>query len=466
MDKVYEENAYEVLGVPVNAAYADIKKAYFALVRKYPPDRFPKKFMSIREAYEILSNEATRREYDSIALISSMAKEEFRLGKMALERGDIEEAIAYLENALLKAPHSRVISGFLGRAYLENGNSGKAIGIFKKLTEEESDNPSFLRYLASAYMERGWHKKAVPIFKKALTLDEDNISLWLGLTDAYAMGKNFEEAREVLIGALERGKDTEWDNLGIYLRLIELEIILEDHASMKIHLDELTRLAVNDEINRENIGWAMDRLSRHLVHIGLTEEAQMMVERAIRLIPDNPEIEKLRDELARFNRSKEQFEVLLKDKTIKEEIVRLIEVELVPSEVIFNTKEPFKLILEFTIIEEVHSFISSINRLKEKYPDLYELKEAFFDGVLNPARRKKMMYHYSKKMKRHHHVIEALMRSSTMEEDEYNYEVDFDEAEEDVWESQQPYVKKQPKIGRNEPCPCGSGKKYKKCCGR
>jgi uncharacterized protein YecA (UPF0149 family) len=22
-----------------------------------------------------------------------------------------------------------------------------------------------------------------------------------------------------------------------------------------------------------------------------------------------------------------------------------------------------------------------------------------------------------------------------------------------------------PKIGRNDPCPCGSGKKYKKCCG-
>ena len=23
-----------------------------------------------------------------------------------------------------------------------------------------------------------------------------------------------------------------------------------------------------------------------------------------------------------------------------------------------------------------------------------------------------------------------------------------------------------PKVGRNEPCPCGSGKKYKKCCGQ
>lgn len=29
----------------------------------------------------------------------------------------------------------------------------------------------------------------------------------------------------------------------------------------------------------------------------------------------------------------------------------------------------------------------------------------------------------------------------------------------------QPIVKKEKKVGRNDPCPCGSGKKYKKCCG-
>ncbi len=27
-------------------------------------------------------------------------------------------------------------------------------------------------------------------------------------------------------------------------------------------------------------------------------------------------------------------------------------------------------------------------------------------------------------------------------------------------------VVKAPKVGRNDPCPCGSGKKYKKCCGK
>ena len=28
----------------------------------------------------------------------------------------------------------------------------------------------------------------------------------------------------------------------------------------------------------------------------------------------------------------------------------------------------------------------------------------------------------------------------------------------------EPYVRDVPKIGRNDPCPCGSGRKYKKCC--
>ena len=27
-------------------------------------------------------------------------------------------------------------------------------------------------------------------------------------------------------------------------------------------------------------------------------------------------------------------------------------------------------------------------------------------------------------------------------------------------------IRKEKKVGRNYPCPCGSGKKYKKCCGK
>ncbi|MCK7579691.1 MAG: SEC-C domain-containing protein [Chromatiales bacterium] len=32
-------------------------------------------------------------------------------------------------------------------------------------------------------------------------------------------------------------------------------------------------------------------------------------------------------------------------------------------------------------------------------------------------------------------------------------------------QSESPEPVRSEKVGRNEPCPCGSGKKYKKCCG-
>ena len=32
-------------------------------------------------------------------------------------------------------------------------------------------------------------------------------------------------------------------------------------------------------------------------------------------------------------------------------------------------------------------------------------------------------------------------------------------------EAPQPITRDEPKVGRNDPCPCGSGKKYKKCHG-
>ncbi|MBX2808907.1 MAG: SEC-C domain-containing protein [Cellvibrionaceae bacterium] len=32
--------------------------------------------------------------------------------------------------------------------------------------------------------------------------------------------------------------------------------------------------------------------------------------------------------------------------------------------------------------------------------------------------------------------------------------------------AEQPYIRQDKKVGRNQPCPCGSGKKYKQCCGK
>lgn len=46
------------------------------------------------------------------------------------------------------------------------------------------------------------------------------------------------------------------------------------------------------------------------------------------------------------------------------------------------------------------------------------------------------------------------------------FQPDEDDEDEDAErEPQTPIKREAPKVGRNDPCPCGSGKKYKKCCG-
>ncbi len=40
------------------------------------------------------------------------------------------------------------------------------------------------------------------------------------------------------------------------------------------------------------------------------------------------------------------------------------------------------------------------------------------------------------------------------------------EIQKDEPERAKTFVRDQPKVGRNDPCPCNSGKKFKKCCGK
>lgn len=57
-------NPYHVLGVEPNATEAEIKKAYFQLIRKHTPERDPERFKRIREAYEQLRSVEVRSKTD------------------------------------------------------------------------------------------------------------------------------------------------------------------------------------------------------------------------------------------------------------------------------------------------------------------------------------------------------------------------------------------------------------------
>ncbi|HEV3201581.1 MAG TPA: J domain-containing protein [Bryobacteraceae bacterium] len=51
---------YQQLGIPLEAGDEEIRAAYLRKVKEYPPDRAPREFEKVRDAYELLRDPRRR----------------------------------------------------------------------------------------------------------------------------------------------------------------------------------------------------------------------------------------------------------------------------------------------------------------------------------------------------------------------------------------------------------------------
>jgi len=66
----------------------------------------------------------------------------------------------------------------------------------------------------------------------------------------------------------------------------------------------------------------------------------------------------------------------------------------------------------------------------------------------------------------HRVQVELEQEAPLVEEPQESTPVNYNLGDDEEIEVQQTYKREQPKVGRNDPCPCGSGKKYKQCHGK
>src|SRR5262249_44616566 len=123
---------YDVLGIDHAADERAIKTAYFALVRKHPPETRPEEFKRIREAYEVLSNPRSRADYDAVHPVDQRTAAEgaarsgtgtataarLRSAGDAMDGGDWERAQTELLALLQDEPQLGFARDLLGMAYL------------------------------------------------------------------------------------------------------------------------------------------------------------------------------------------------------------------------------------------------------------------------------------------------------------------------------------------------------------
>jgi len=193
--------------------------------------------------------------------------------------------------------------------------------------------------------------------------------------------------------------------------------------------------------------------------------------------PEEPDYEGLRDELDKlFNLSDVDLPQANKknNSAIKEKIVNLALEKLEENKSMLG--EHFIPVVRFVML----------NTLDAKWKEHLLAMDHLRDSVgLRGYGQKDPLIEYKKEsfnvftdmLKRiYYETVELIMHVQLKTEEPLDFKEektqDFKEEKKDIFSDEPEEVKSNPvrrdtpKIGRNDPCPCGSGKKYKKCCGK
>jgi Flp pilus assembly protein TadD len=429
---------YELLEVEKTADQTRIKRGYFNQVRKYPPERFPEEFKALRAAYETLSDEKKRAEYDRIGAMPPIVAAVFQEAQKANKLGLHAEASDLYRRILKRDPGLTKVREEYAWSLKAEGKSGKAAEAWESLCKQEPDNLEYAIQLARSYSERSWRKKAIAQYRRALEIDRTNADCWSEMIHCLVEGDEEGEARKVCREALEAaGENCGYIPLYIHAFLL---LVKDDRDSAEGYLQKILALMrtakTTDEMNLHDALWEM-------LHTIMDEQMMSLF----------PYIQEMTDMLSHKDKkflnfleeSKRVYTLeSLTEKGFSDLLHDLFVTLLWESDSDEDRRQ--QLVMEWIILSEQSVYRPQLARLKKEFPDLYALHKDFFDEAMRTRNPEKMMNERDKKLNK----LKAR-----------NPELKDDDDEEKL----EPLRRTAPKVGRNDPCPCGSGKKYKKCCG-
>jgi Flp pilus assembly protein TadD len=440
-----KESYYGCLGVEETADARQIKRAYYTLVKKYPPERFPEEYKKLRAAYNILSNEKKRAEYDQnrslpklAAYLLEQAEDLERLGRHA-------QAVDVHEKNLRLHPGLTQVQAALAHAFDKQGKTGKAISLWEQLCQEEPDNAEYACRLALGYEHRGWHKKAHAQYWRVLELDDGNPEYWVALLNFLIDSHDLTEVRAVCEQALRTMKERGIESTLLYSHAAVL-YAQNDIEAAERYLAGIVRVM--------RAGGEQGKFSIQMVRF-LLEAAQDLHKPTF--------VKYIQEMAAMLPQMDDDLRAQLAEASLDAEIESLEEhgfpslfcsmLTIRNSTCDCETCTLNLAAIEIHLLMERNAHRPEIVRLQKEYPHLYALHADFFDQVLHTRDTRKLLYRRMKMLDK------AGFELAGLDDDE-------DEDESNPPPPVQTVRRTGPKIGRNDPCPCGSGKKYKKCCGR
>lgn len=454
------KNYYEVLGLSPEASQAEIKKAYFKLVRKHSPEKDPEAFQEIREAYEYLKDHPEDEEpvfpVPKDPLAAMMLKHITKLQKT----DDPETYRKACEEAVYNFPEELQFQFQLGIAQRRAGNTGKAVKTFENLVKKEPDNKWFQRELAKSYQERGYTRKAIPAFEKAMEMGCRDTDFILCASIAYQDVYKYKMAQALLQDLLNTKQKWNRDEMPELMDVVSGMLSLSQKTGrrtsecIRLFKDTLKQYSLYLNDYPEFVIAA----SMLLMLMEIPDDAKQDVKEIVQILTDNFHSEAVLEALPHIQ-SGLLISRLSDDSRLGDTLKEAAQAYLTMDE---NDEVYTYTILDLKLcmLKEREELIPQLEILEQDYPEVYEKFGSFADRL----RSDKPLDHLKDSMQRQYAALDRYSEGGKYFELYPEERIRSSGRVVYQDEENRPYINPHKKVGRNDPCPCGSGKKYKHCC--
>ena len=456
---------YDALELKPGASPAEVKKAYFRLVRQYTPEKDPEHFKRIRQAYEALKDGGPPPETSAFPMPQEpLLQEAVQRALEETRRGDYEEASAIYQNALKLRPNEPYLLLHLAEAQKSAGHPQKAAKTASRLAELYPDCKEAHTLMALATYDRGWYKKALPMFRRAFELGERDAAFLTDYASPAMDNVEREETGRISREILKAGPWTKdnidyaieaYCHLGHCVRTREDALSLMD--SYGEFLSKYKRL-LHDAIHiLTPLAGMYSMRPDFMKDVEIYRKAGVNLEKIWNIDPENKMVNLLR--------YKAMSAAIREDERIQNSAWYGLAEMTFSSALLGDAHNEEAEMVRFgmldaqlCLLKEPDEFSHDLAIIREDYPLLYESQRDFIERALSNNRDALW-----EQLKRQFFKLEYKYDGSHFLE-RYPEERPMRIRGVRIHDGERPFVRDGKKVGRNEPCPCGSGKKFKRCC--
>lgn len=372
------KNFYEILEVEKNATSSEIKKAYNKLLRKYPPEKEAEKYKEIREAYDTLKDEKSRKNYDTYFSYGDKIKKLEESAKNQIETENYIQAEKDLKKILIIAEDIAHIREMLGEVLRLQKKYSESLIQFKRLTEEYPTNADYYVKLGKVYDDKKQYSDAEREYLKAYSLDFSNPLAINSIVYLYINQNNTDKAIKFLEKEIYRDNSLDFDDFYALTQLIECYVFKNDKNGVQKVIKDIKKIIPADEDSKKYISWKLAKLGCQIHEIKMYSLASEVLKLSADLDPKNPNIKEVL-ELAELYGMTED---LLNDESLYGPIKGPILFYMHGTEENQKQrKENLELIgkiLDGTNLNVLEQMKVSLEKIKSKYRPLYlEVKEMY-----------------------------------------------------------------------------------------